>query len=107
MQREAVLAGVTIAAVHLCPHAPDERCACRKPLPGLLTEAIAASDTTGALTLFVGDAGRDLEAGKAAGIPVALVRTGKGASTEQELAARGVPVFDSLSDLAEDLLRTE
>jgi D-glycero-D-manno-heptose 1,7-bisphosphate phosphatase len=105
MQREAALAGVTIAGVYLCPHPPDERCACRKPLPGLLTEAIAASETSGAHTLFVGDAARDLEAGRAAGIPVALVRTGKGASTEKELAARGVPVFDSLSDLAEDLLR--
>src|SRR5688572_5747103 len=34
-------AGGRVEAFYVCPHAPDEGCACRKPEPGLLVGAAA------------------------------------------------------------------
>src|SRR3972149_182151 len=34
--------GITIEGIFACPHAPWERCDCRKPRPGLLLAAMAA-----------------------------------------------------------------
>lgn len=97
---DAAAAGARIDAVFVCPHAPDAGCACRKPAPGLLLDAIAASGIPAGETLFVGDSPTDLEAGRRAGVAVALVRTGKGAATATTGAAEGVEVLDDLADLA-------
>ena len=35
---------VPFDAVYVCPHHPDDRCACRKPMPGLLEQAITDLD---------------------------------------------------------------
>ena len=37
--RVAAENGVTLDGIFVCPHAPGEGCACRKPMPGLLLEA--------------------------------------------------------------------
>lgn len=95
MRREAAAAEGPIAAVFYCPHAPGEGCDCRKPRPGLLHRAVAASHMPTDVALFVGDASRDLEAGRAAGVPTVLVRTGKGRATEAAGDLRQ-PVFDDL-----------
>ena len=76
MVDEAAAAGGRIDAVFVCPHAPDAECECRKPHPGLVHDAIAASGIPASATLLVGDAVRDLEAADAAAIRSALVRTG-------------------------------
>lgn len=34
-------AAVTIDRVYWCPHQPADRCPCRKPLPGMLVQAMA------------------------------------------------------------------
>src|SRR5262245_9682767 len=34
----ATAAGGRIAAIHYCPHLPDQHCDCRKPQPGLLKQ---------------------------------------------------------------------
>ena len=70
--------GGRIDAWYICPHAPDEGCECRKPRPGLLLQAAADWGFDLARTFFVGDARRDAEAARAAGMRPALVRTGKG-----------------------------
>lgn len=59
--------GVTLADTLLCPHAPADGCACRKPAPGLL---LRARDELGAdltASWMVGDGARDLEAARRAG----------------------------------------
>jgi len=91
-------AGARIAAFHVCPHAPDAGCECRKPSPELLRRAIARSGIPAAETVMVGDMDRDLLAGVAAGVRVALVRTGKGRATEAAGVAERLraPVFDDL-----------
>jgi D-glycero-D-manno-heptose 1,7-bisphosphate phosphatase len=59
--------GAPIAATFVCPHAPEDGCACRKPAPGLL---LRARDTLGAdlaASWMVGDGARDVEAARRAG----------------------------------------
>ncbi|WP_210528376.1 HAD-IIIA family hydrolase [Rubellimicrobium arenae] len=55
-------------AVRFCAHAMDAGCACRKPEPGLLIEAMAFHGTPPGATLFVGDAEVDREAAHRAGV---------------------------------------
>jgi D-glycero-D-manno-heptose 1,7-bisphosphate phosphatase len=98
MLREASADGGRIDAVFMCPHAPEAGCLCRKPAPGLVLNAVEASGIAAADTVVVGDAARDLESARAAGVRFALVRTGKGRATELELAGVEAPVFDDLRD---------
>lgn len=106
--REAEQAGARIAGILVCPHAPDDGCACRKPKPGLLFAAMAASGIAPEETVLLGDAARDLEAGRAAGIPTGLLRTGKGRAVQvpSELGKDTTPrwVFESLGEAADVLL---
>ncbi|ANZ40120.1 haloacid dehalogenase [Lentzea guizhouensis] len=59
----------------ICPHAPDEGCACRKPAPGLVLAACEALGVSPHRTLMVGDIGADVEAAEAAGAVSLLVPT--------------------------------
>ncbi|HVN41670.1 MAG TPA: HAD-IIIA family hydrolase [Steroidobacteraceae bacterium] len=103
MRREALAAGGRIDALYACPHAPEAGCPCRKPAPGLIEEAIAAAQVPACETLVVGDDGRDLQAADAAGVPAALVLTGKGRAAAA-LSPRTVPVYDDLLALARALV---
>ncbi len=58
----------------LCPHDDADGCACRKPLPGLLTAAAAAHGIDLGASWMVGDRWRDIEAGRAAGCRTAFVQ---------------------------------
>ena len=104
MQAEAAAHGGTIDAVLYCPHAPEERCSCRKPAPGLIQAAVAGSGIAASDTIVVGDDLRDLEAAERAGIAATLVRTGKGRRTEAMLGNAAVPAYDDLRELARAIL---
>lgn len=98
-------AGGELAGVFHCPHAPEENCRCRKPLPGLLKQIENAVGLPVAGEYMVGDSMRDLEAAVAAGARPVLVRTGFGAATERELPRKSaVAVFDDLAAFAAWLL---
>jgi len=67
-------------ALKYCPHHPTEAlppyrlaCACRKPKPGMILEAARELDLDLASSWMVGDAERDLLAGKAAGCRTAAL----------------------------------
>lgn len=111
MKKQAEKYNIFFSGIYFCPHAPDHGCACRKPLPGLLEQAIAESGIAPAQTLFIGDAKTDLLAAKAAGISAWLVRTGKGMQTEAALKKNkndfcltGPRVFDNLKDAAQPII---
>lgn len=64
--------GALAAAMHLddflvCYHDDAERCACRKPKPGLLLDGAARHGLDLAASYMVGDRWRDIDAGHAAG----------------------------------------
>ena len=65
--------GIRIAGYVICPHAPDARCACRKPEPGLLFEAERRFGIRLGESAFIGDSATDATAGERAGCPTFLV----------------------------------
>jgi D-sedoheptulose 7-phosphate isomerase len=100
MCEQAANHGGCIEAVLVCPHRPEEGCACRKPSPELVRQAIQQSSVLASATVLVGDDLRDLQAGESCGVRVALVRTGKGRSVEpvwREHKGEQACVFDDLA----------
>jgi D-glycero-D-manno-heptose 1,7-bisphosphate phosphatase len=69
-----------VDGVYLCPHAPGDFCDCRKPKPGLLTQAAEELDLDLSRSFMIGDALSDMAAAEQAGIPQRfLVLSGRGA----------------------------
>ncbi len=61
--------GINIEEYYYCPHHPSiTNCLCRKPDSLLLEKAIARYNIDSSESWFIGDADRDIEAGKKAGI---------------------------------------
>jgi histidinol-phosphate phosphatase family protein len=86
--------GVELDGVYVCPHRPEERCDCRKPLPGLLHQAAAELGFNSAECFVIGDKPCDIDLGKAVGATTILVRTGYGAEYE----AAGAVLSDFIAD---------
>jgi histidinol-phosphate phosphatase family protein len=61
--------------VLVCPHAPEDGCACRKPEPGLVIEAARRWGADPAELVLIGDIGADVGAARAAGARGILVPT--------------------------------
>lgn len=102
--------GGEIAAIVYCPHTPEDHCACRKPLPGLLEQVQRHAGVDLLNVPMIGDSLRDLEAGQAVGCRPILVKTGKGAKTLKTILESKLPiqaqlqVFDSLAQATDALL---
>ncbi|GGH45562.1 hypothetical protein GCM10010921_21040 [Microbacterium album] len=58
-----------------CPHVPEDRCACRKPAPGLVLSACAALGVSPSETVVIGDIAADVDAAARAGARAVLVPT--------------------------------
>lgn len=67
--------GAKITHAYYCPHHPtvNEPCTCRKPLSGMLLEAIAAYNIDPSLSVMIGDKPRDVEAANGAGVKGILI----------------------------------
>lgn len=88
MHKLLALVGGRVEAVFYCPHAPDQTCRCRKPLPGLFEQIGERYGVALKGVPTVGDSARDIIAGAAVGCEPHLVLTGKGE------ALRGQPLPD-------------
>lgn len=95
-------AGGRVDGAYICPHAPDDRCDCRKPAPGMLLQAARDLNIDLRRSIMVGDALTDIAAGQAAGVAeTILVRTGRGRRQEQLPEAAAMPPFRVYESLAE------
>ena len=66
--------GIKLTEIYYCPHHPDySKCLCRKPDSLLLEKAIARFNINPAASYFIGDALRDITAGKKAGVKTILI----------------------------------
>jgi D-glycero-D-manno-heptose 1,7-bisphosphate phosphatase len=97
--------GGRIDAVFFCPHAPEELCDCRKPLPGLMNDIGERYGLEGQLSRvpMVCDTQRDLQAAQAAGCEPHLILTGRAAALTPEQIAQWVAGNDAVkvhTDLA-------
>jgi len=113
MMRCLAVVGGRIDAVFYCPHAPEDQCDCRKPLPGLMVEIGRRYGIDLHHVPVVSDTLRDMLAAHAAGCEPHLVRCGRAAilSGEQihQLTQQvpGLRVHDDLGACAEHLLRRD
>lgn len=62
--------------IRLCPHDDKDRCACRKPEPGLLLDAAKAWNVDLRSSYVIGDRWRDVEAGHRAGCRTVFIDCG-------------------------------
>ena len=92
--------GVTIDGVFVCPHTPDERCACRKPGTRMLDLAAQRLGASPVRRFVVGDKDSDVEMGRRAGATSFLVRTGWGQETERSSSVRPDHCVDDLMGAA-------
>jgi histidinol-phosphate phosphatase family protein len=70
---DSLLGGLDAWAV--CPHGPDDGCACRKPGPGLIKQAASELEIDPSECAVIGDIGADVDAATAAGARGVLVPT--------------------------------
>lgn len=70
MNQQFLEQGVIITDTFFCPHHPSITgdCACRKPAPGMLLEAIKKYPIAPQFSIMIGDKASDMQAAKAAGI---------------------------------------
>ncbi|WP_228122580.1 D-glycero-alpha-D-manno-heptose-1,7-bisphosphate 7-phosphatase [Saccharothrix syringae] len=80
----------------ICPHHPDDGCACRKPAPGMVLEACARLGARPERTYFIGDIEADVEAGLAAGVTPILVPTPVTLQDEVERAPLTAPDLEAV-----------
>lgn len=95
--------GVRLDGLYVCPHTPDDACACRKPRLGLLQKAAEELGFSLANSIVIGDKACDIEMGRTAGALTILVRTGYGAQMENAVAADFV--VDDLSAATRSIRR--
>ncbi len=89
--------GASIDGIYICPHAPDEACDCRKPLPGLADQAIAEFGFDPKRSIVIGDKAADIDLGKAIGAKTVLVRTGWGTDHEKGKTCEPDAIVDDLA----------
>jgi HAD superfamily hydrolase (TIGR01662 family) len=87
--------------VRVCPHDRDEGCPCRKPAPGLVTDACAALGVEPDRCVVVGDIGTDMAAATAAGARGILVPTH---ATRRDEVAAAERVVATLSGAVDTIL---
>ena len=79
MMMEFTEQGCRLDGIYICPHHPDENCACRKPKPGMLLSAAKENEIILHASYVVGDKMRDIELAHRVGAKGILVLTGYGA----------------------------
>jgi D-glycero-D-manno-heptose 1,7-bisphosphate phosphatase len=67
--------GIKILKTYVCPHAPEDKCDCRKPKPKMILDALSEFDLQPQDIYMIGDRGSDINAGINAGIKTILVQT--------------------------------
>jgi D-glycero-D-manno-heptose 1,7-bisphosphate phosphatase len=94
---EVIQRELGVDAVLVCPHDDVDDCACRKPKPGLLLEAIERFDIDRDRSFMVGDRWRDVAAGRAAGCRTIQVGSLDEGSQSVAATVRRVDLADAAS----------
>lgn len=88
----------------MCPHGPEDECACRKPAPGLILDACAETGIAPVRTVVIGDTAADVGAAQAAGATGILVPNSVTRAEEVAQAARTATVAADLGSAVDLLL---
>jgi len=90
-------------AVLMCAHDDDDQCQCRKPLPGLITQAARELGVDCTKSYMIGDRWRDIEAGRRAGCKTFFIDRGYDEQAPESYDFR----VGSLPDAARIILKTD
>lgn len=116
LRQQFAAGGVHFDAIYHCPHHPEGivpkyaiACDCRKPGPGMAERAARELDLDLSRSYVIGDKWRDVGLGNAVGASGILVRTGYGATEEQqpEAGTTAVAIVDDVHAAATWILREE
>lgn len=113
MNQQLMAVGGRIDAVFFCPHTPEAKCDCRKPLPGMMIDIGRRYGVDLRHVPMVADTLRDLLAAQAAGCEPHLVLGGRARTIGDEQLRhmmQQVPttqVHENLSAFAEFVLQRE
>jgi D-glycero-D-manno-heptose 1,7-bisphosphate phosphatase len=102
LAEELAVFDVELDGIYICPHSPEDACDCRKPLPGMIDQAIAVHGFDPRQAWVIGDKEVDIGLGHAVGAKSILVRTGYGKSYESETKAD--MVADDVSEAVDLIL---
>jgi D-glycero-D-manno-heptose 1,7-bisphosphate phosphatase len=97
--------GADIDAIYVCPHTPEDRCACRKPESGLMLRAASELGFDPRRSIVIGDNECDIELGHRVGAKTVLVRTGYGSEVERNGSVVPDFVIDDLGSIDSVLTR--
>ena len=99
---------VKIQHFYVCPHTPDDKCVCRKPLPYLIFQAAKELDIDLSQSWIIGDKPADVGLAPAVGKGAILFRTGYGHQFENDPAVQLFRPFiaDNLAMAADKILGT-
>lgn len=110
MKRDIESHGGKLSDIFYCPHIPEDKCECRKPMPGLIVNAKNRYDIDLSCAFMVGDSAKDIECARKAGCARAvLVKTGNGAHAVTELNTSCIAadhVAENLLEAADWIIRT-
>ena len=87
---------VEILAWYLCPHVPNDSCACRKPMPGMALAAARDCHLELPGSYVIGDTRADIELADAIGGTGILLTTGHGAEFAEWARVQARPVFGDM-----------
>ena len=97
--------GVYLDGVYFCPHMPEDKCLCRKPMTGLLELAGKDLKFEPQACFVIGDKASDIEMGQRVGGATLLVRTGYGAEVDKDGTCTPDYAVSGLSEAARIILR--
>ncbi len=85
--------GAALDGIYVCPHRPEEACACRKPGIELALRAARELGVDPSRSAMIGDKAVDVELGRRLGGRSVLVLTGEGTATAAALSAEARPDY--------------
>jgi len=98
---------------YYCPHHPagsvkeySIKCECRKPMPGMILQAVQDYNIDLNSSFLVGDKKTDLLAAKNAGCPGLLVETGHGKEHKKESLVNGFLAFSNIEQAVVSFLNS-
>jgi transaldolase len=100
---QRLLSQLPLDEIRVCYHDDRDGCDCRKPKPGLLTDAAREASIDLAQSFMVGDRWRDIEAGQRAGCRTVFIDYGY----KEQQPERGDAVVASLAEAAQWIVLQE
>ncbi len=102
---QAELGTEALDAIYYCPHHPDDSCVCRKPSPHMILQACADHGLDPRQSILIGDSGRDIEMGAAAGCKTILCRENLPDREKMKSQHRPDKMFKTLSEAVDWIVK--